>query len=258
MQRSLTILALVLSGCALPEYSADKQRSNAYNGDGSGAYQWLFCAPPQRAQTASVRLTTHLEFATYPQDPQPFVVRACNSNDPGCQSPVGPLSINAGEQVVFDLPTGFVGQLEFVSPSALPALYSLPDPLLEDVALAAPSIPSSDTLDELSAAANVKVDPQLGFVLTTVVDCSGEPLTGASVSGSSSASAIYFSNSLPDQTHRTTGVDGMAAFLNVVPGQVTVGGTYMSTNYPSAAVEAKAGWASFVQVHPRYIDPFDE
>lgn len=67
-------------------------------------------------------------------------------------------------------------------------------------------------------------EPENGIVLVIVLDCSGMPIQGATVSSTPEAGELVYagSNGVPDPQATSTGAQGLAYLLNVPAGSVTV------------------------------------
>lgn len=67
-------------------------------------------------------------------------------------------------------------------------------------------------------------EPDNGIVLVIVLDCSGMPIMGATVSSTPEAGEVVYAgdNGAPDPAATGTGAQGLAYLLNVPPGTVTV------------------------------------
>jgi len=70
-------------------------------------------------------------------------------------------------------------------------------------------------------------EPENGIVVVAVLDCSGTPIQGATVSSTPEAGEVVYAgaNGLPDPGATSTGAQGFAFLLNVPPGPVTVEAT---------------------------------
>ena len=70
-------------------------------------------------------------------------------------------------------------------------------------------------------------EPENGIVLVALLDCSGNPIQGGTVSSTPEAGEVVYAgdDGIPDPGATSTGVQGLAFLLNVPPGPVTVEAT---------------------------------
>lgn len=70
-------------------------------------------------------------------------------------------------------------------------------------------------------------DPENGIILIIVLDCSGQPVQGATVTSTPEAGAVVYADDtgVPDDAATATGAQGLAYLLNVPAGAVAVNAT---------------------------------
>jgi hypothetical protein len=70
-------------------------------------------------------------------------------------------------------------------------------------------------------------EPENGIVVVIVLDCVGQPITGATVSSTPEAGDVIYADNMgvPDDAATSTGAQGLAFLINVPAGPVTVNAT---------------------------------
>jgi hypothetical protein len=102
----------------------------------------------------------------------------------------------------------------------------------------------ADSLGVTQMAAN-------SALVVMVVDCSGNPVSGATVSTSLGATVYYDgSGSIPSATATSTNTDGIAIVFNVPPGTITVGALSQGIAFRAHSVTARAGTLTLTRVAP--------
>jgi len=135
-------------------------------------------------------------------------------------APVAPaLEVLYGEWAELEVPTGFAGVPELTNPDGS-ALEFLGRPIIADTRGYALIIPTPGTVQLLLALTQQDYDPEQGIFVITTRDCDRSPLAGVQVSNT----------------------------LNVPPGLVSVGATYLGKPMTPNSAIARGGWVSYVEV----------
>ncbi len=110
---------------------------------------------------------------------------------------------------------------------------------------------TSTTLAAVTASLGLTQSATKGTFIIMVVDCGGNPVTGATVS-TSPAGTVYYdgSNGIPSAAQTSTNADGLAVVFNVPAGSVTVGAQDHATTFRSHVVKARAGTFTLTRIAP--------
>ncbi|MEY4580914.1 MAG: hypothetical protein RL701_5617 [Pseudomonadota bacterium] len=108
-----------------------------------------------------------------------------------------------------------------------PALLFFNPPITNDVAtpIMLPLLPTLTAIDYTRAAGTKKVDPTLGSVFATAVDCRGRPTSGVTFgvsSGRPEFGILYPMDGVATPTSTTTDESGIGGLLGIPPGAQTV------------------------------------
>lgn len=121
-------------------------------------------------------------------------------------------------------------------------LYA-PGLIVEDFAHARAALIAPDTFTLLSdTLCGANQQPTNAAIISIVADANEDPVAGATV-GSSPGAAKYCYNQggFPNRNATGTDVDGIAYYLNVPPGKVTVNAMKPGLTFPSHPVMARPG-----------------
>jgi len=102
----------------------------------------------------------------------------------------------------------------------------------------------------LAAAAGVTPVAGNGFIGLVVTNCAGEPLAGATVTGSPAGTVRYNAGGAPSSTATSTADDGVAYIANVAAGNVTVKATASGHTLRQHVVNARADAITLTQIRP--------
>jgi hypothetical protein len=172
----------------------------------------------------------------------PGTVAACAITDPDCTSPLaGPLPWSDQQPAELVLPyrgfgEHFADRLEALVGGYRNRLYQVP-PIAQSITVSWPVYSASSMAAIVAGAGIPAQDVTKGFLGVSVLDCSGKPLKGMTVSTDPPADPFYFAS--PSGTE--TGDLGVAMFPNLAPGQVRVTGSLGGARYGSASVQVAAG-----------------
>lgn len=219
---------------------------------GGGADNPLECEAPEPNDQTTVKFSFAPTFAVPPDEPQPFVVKACRSLDPDCEAPVyGPVEVEALEVHDFEVPKNFDGFFEIENPDTRTALYYMGRALVEDTTGWNVTVPSEQTILALGAAAKRDVDLELGVLIAMARDCQLQPLAGVELQSSVDALRFYFYQTIPYTDETVTGPQGVVGFANAPIGAVKLSATAANgTELTPVLVRLKSGYVTFTEVFP--------
>lgn len=216
------------------------------------------CAPqdkPVAGQTVHYS-TKVVEFVSR-KPPAMLSVKACNTNDVACASPVASFEDKDGSGTIeLDLPSGFLGFFE-VKSDALPTLLYLTKPIVRDTTDRELQVSSANTVMLLSNTDGTMLDPERGLVLVEAFDCSGTPAGGVHFTESKGDSHPFFIvNRIPSSDVQTSVYDAdndiaAGGFINVQPGFVTFSARY-GVDGPQLGefnASVRAGTITFVDMY---------
>jgi hypothetical protein len=181
----------------------------------------LMCEAKTATPDTTVKFTFAPLFASPPENPKPFIVKACQQFDLDCKNPLfGPIDVEAGVPMDFEVPvgaagTGFIGYFDITNEATLHGLYFMGRAITVDTMGWAVRMPDAETVQNLGFFAQQDVDPNLGIVLSVTRDCEQLPLQGGTFSSSAGGDVFYIVNDLPNVNTTVTGPQGAAGFVNV-------------------------------------------
>lgn len=186
-------------------------------------------------------------------------VRACGVVDINCDSPVVEgLVVDAGGWVDVPLFEGFQGFFEIESPSTVPFLFYLTEPLPSESVTEFPlGVISLASLQPLVALAGLPFEPDTGIVAFRAFDCTGTLASGVSFTPEAETGGVpwYFVDGLPNTRVAATSADGLFGLANAPPGLAVVDPLTpdgLSIAGPQSLV-VRAGWLSAAFVRPRRV-----
>jgi hypothetical protein len=187
-------------------------------------------------------------------------VKLCRVTDEPCDAPIaGPLTTGADGLATFPgivpSPAGAGFYFEVTGASLFPALYFLdPEPIAADVTFAWSFVSAAAAM---GLNRGVPLDPSRGQIVLSIHGCFDPSAAGATLVGEgpgfdSFSVPIYLRNGLPVTGVTTTDQTGIAGFLNVKPGNVTLKAEVASTQQlvGSAVVFVRAGYVTYTVLPP--------
>ncbi|MEY2933976.1 MAG: hypothetical protein RL033_4725 [Pseudomonadota bacterium] len=176
-------------------------------------------------------------------------IRTCIRADVNCDNPLGEASSGVGVAQVSAY-EGFNGYLELTVPGMLPSLLFFAAPwsaeLLAELAGVPVGLLPQVSLQALGGVANVQLDPLAGVVAVTTLDCTAAYAGGVRLELDRGAIPYAFVDDLPVVNRDFTSAQGVAGFVNVMPGIVVVSGFRADVSEP-VSVESmlvRTGWVS--------------
>lgn len=116
-----------------------------------------------------------------------------------------------------------------------------PAPLAADFSGASVLMLTSSTRDLAGTVGQVSVDMTKAFIGLKVVDASGNPVMGATVSSTPAGTVRYNgTNGVPDKNATSTNADGVAYIFNPEPGQVMVSASKSGSTFHAHSINARA------------------
>jgi hypothetical protein len=220
---------------------------------GPGNDDPLMCEVVTPPPGTTVKYTFAPLFASPPDDPTPFSIKACQQFDLNCENPLfGPIEVEAGMPEDFEVPAGFIGYFDITNEATLHGLFFMGRAVNVDTMGWPVRMPDAETVMNLGFFAQQEVDPNLGIVLSVARDCNQLPLEGVTYSSSAGGDVFYIVNDLPNVNTTVTGPQGAAGFVNVPIGTsvlkvVTESGQELK---PVTVRLPGANTISFVEVFP--------
>jgi hypothetical protein len=235
--------------CVIPADAAGGE------GGGSDMPDPLMCTAAERSTEALVKYTFAPVYApgAEPQEPKPFVIKACGQLDLSCSNPVfGPLQVNAGEPQDFLVKPGFAGFFEIKNPDTIDGLLFLGRPVDQDTVGWGVTMPSPQVVAGLALATGENVDPELGLIVAVARDCDGAALERVTISNSKDGLGYYFVMTLPNTELTETGPQGAAGFANVPVGTTILTGVHNPSRHMlgPVSVRLKPNTVSFAEIWP--------
>ena len=216
----------------------------------------LGCTEAEPSTEKTVKLSFHISLTIPPEVKHPFVVKACGPLDPDCTGPVaGPIEVPFPDgamvaDATVDVPVGFQGSLQLISPDALPAQEFLGRPIVQDTQGYDLIIPAPLTVKFLLMATSQAYNPDQGIFVITTRDCSRQPLGGVVVTNSEGGTTFYFQMQSPQRSLMATTSEGAAGFVNVPAGLVSVAATLNGRQMTGTSAISRGGWVTYVEIFP--------
>ena len=176
-----------------------------------------------------------------------LVVRACDTSDPTCTTPISSGTTDATGSVTLPLRNeppddlGFDGYFDLVTADGLHELYFLSAPLTRSHATVPWVALSLTTFDNLASLAGVTLDPTRGHIAVDASDCLLAPASGVTFTATGTDSAthlLYYADGMLLGDAPGTDLTGLAFFLDVPVGSVTVQATPTALGTVSSTVSA--------------------
>jgi hypothetical protein len=166
--------------------------------------------------------------------PSPSVsLRVCSSYDFACGSTQAPISPDATTGLVkLTVPVPFAGYFEVTSPGAITTLLFPPAQLRDGYDYPLLRLIPLQTLAGYAATFGTTLDMNLGHLILEAFDCQHASAAGISEAIDlelPSTRRFYVRDGLPSKTATTTDAAGLAGYVNLATGTVTVTGTLAST-----------------------------
>jgi hypothetical protein len=203
-------------------------------------------------------------------------IHACNTLDVGCLSPITSNVISDdGGNAALQVPEAFTGYYELQATSFNPSILARGPQYHSE--LQAQSLAPTSLVQAGGALAGVQMDPNLGFVVVSVFDCTvtatgSKPAGGVTftIEGNTGPNEqiIYLANNYPTSgATQTDDVSGTALVFNVPVQPPTDGGpqsgatltlraSFAATGQEIRTVSAlvREGWVTYVDVRPDQAD----
>lgn len=184
--------------------------------------------------------------------PEGLTARACRRLDVDCLAPVvSGVTLADDNALHLQVPRGFDGFVELTSPTSVPTMYFVNQPMLVD------RVESFRLLNPLGQQAlatqvGVTLEPDLGHLLIRVFDCDGAPASGVRLSNDRGGEPFSFVNGLPNTGADVTTADGLGGFINVPPVLIVLQGLKVDDarviSTPSVSVRSQ--WFTYGDVEP--------
>jgi hypothetical protein len=176
----------------------------------------LMCETIVPTPGTTVKYTFAPLFASPPEEPTPFSIKACQQFDLNCENPLfGPIDVDAGVPRDFEVPAGFIGYFDITNAVTLHGLFFMGRAINVDTMGWPVRMPDAQTVKNLGFFAQQEVNPDLGIVLSVARDCDQAPLQDVTFSSSAGGDVFYIVNDLPNVNTTKTGPQGAAGFVNV-------------------------------------------
>jgi hypothetical protein len=190
---------------------------------------------------------------TASSDAAGVVVAAYKNSDPNTVVVMG--TTDATGMYSLMIPTGGTavdGFLKATLSGFLDVYLYPPKPLSADYDGASLNILNQSTLDLLSGTlCGSAQEATKGVIAVLVVDATDTAVAGATVTATpAAAKTCYNQGGLPNRNATMTDADGIAYFLNVPAGEVTVTATKAGTTYRNQKVNARAGAFTTTPIQP--------
>jgi hypothetical protein len=221
------------------------------------AERWMCEEEEAPTQSGTVRYSFKVvEFVTQAA-PKNLVVKACKTNDAGCDAPIATFNDTEGTgMVAFDLPMGFLGFFD-VRSDAVPALSYLTRAVTKDTVDRDLQVPSPSTVQLLASIEGVAAEPNKGIALLEAFDCTGTPAGGVQFTESKgTARPFYLVNHAPNQDATVSVYDAAnnvadGGFLNVQAGFVTFSARWGldGPQLGSFNAHVRAGTVTFIDMY---------
>jgi hypothetical protein len=212
----------------------------------------FICKAPTPSTLPTLKYSFAPLFASPPETPKPFSIKACNQLDLNCERPVfGPIDVSTGSPQEFEVPVGFTGYFEIHNPDTLDGLLFMGRPLQVDTVGWNVAMPSPEVVAQLAFATGEMVDPEKGLVLAVARDCNQVAVPGVTISSSKDGLQYYFVNSLPDTSLMKTGPQGAVGFANLEITTTILTGVHTSgKSFGPLSLRLKPHYISFGELFP--------
>lgn len=258
--RALLMLAcLVWSGCTELASGSDTLGVGSVRSREAGAPvdpRWVCLEEPGAASAIALGAEPVLTLA--PVDiasglpPDDLTARACQRLDVDCLTPVvSGVGLAADGAVHLPVPPGFDGFVELTSPSSVPTMYFVNQPMFAN------RVESFRLLNPLGLLAlatqgGVTLDPELGHLLIRTFDCEGAPAEGIQLSNDRGGQSFSFVAGLPSIGVDVTTADGLGGFVNVPPVLVVLRGRLVEDErvVGTPSVSVRRQWFTYGDVEP--------
>jgi|HubBroStandDraft_6_1064221.scaffolds.fasta_scaffold121092_3 hypothetical protein len=133
------------------------------------------------------------------------------------------------------------GYLDVTDGSDVETFVYPPAPIGADYTGAPVQMVTQATINELPILTSVTQSPSDALLGLEVVNGSGAPVSGATVTTTPAGSVFYDSSGgLPTKTQKTTNTDGVVFVFNVAPGSVSVMATGSGDTFKTHSITARA------------------
>jgi len=154
-------------------------------------------------------------------------LKSCLRADVACANPFSTATSDDAGRAPISLPYAFDGYWLLLpnDPETVNMLvYELPPPVKDDLATPTQTI-SRSNLSTLGSLMGVTIDPAMGQLSVSVVDCDGKRAAGVSIDVSplNEGSRIYYlENKIPNRQRTFTDENGFCGATNLTPGVVNI------------------------------------
>jgi hypothetical protein len=156
--------------------------------------------------------------------------RLCRKLDVACTDALSAAVVTDAEgKVGFEVPAGFDGYVRVEGTGTLPSMYFFNPPVARNISNIVLVMSSATTVSGLAALAGVTQDNGRGFVLLSVVDCTGVPASGVTLSSSPQdpqSRTFYAKEGFPSASATATDSSGYGGLMNASLGTLTLSASF--------------------------------
>ena len=181
--------------------------------------------------------------------------KRCRKIDVECDEPLGDVVLSDEDGLLgYVLETGFNGYLALSGAGISPSYYFFNPPVSRDETMPPIRLASPETVEALTQAVGMNLQPERGLVVLTAHDCLGEPLAGVSYpspDGDPDVVPFYSVGGLPTTETVATDESGYGGLLNVRAGTVPLTGVHAEHGVlEQFSVSVNRGALSYARVVP--------
>ena len=181
-----------------------------------------------QSSASTVTLSIRVVDVLTTQPPVDLQVKFCPKLDVDCSHPLdGTYYMDEMRRLVVELPTGFDGYVELMSPATIPALLFVTLPVSQNTVIAntLPMV-STEAFRGIAKALGTMLDlDKFGDVVALASDCSGAPAQGVRFEinrHTASTTPYYMVNNVPVGSAQATDAAGSGGFLNLASGFTSI------------------------------------
>jgi hypothetical protein len=123
-------------------------------------------------------------------------------------------------------------------------------PVVRDAASSSFILTSLTLLDFVAGTVSANQTSGRGAATLSIVDCDGNPVEGATVTGFGQTRVFYAVDGKPNAAATATSADGLAFVFDVVPGDVTINATVGGEALRANPIAIRANTVSLAQIAP--------
>ena len=191
-----------------------------------------------------------------------MVVKQCKRTDVDCTTPVDTQTTDSmGKATFAAVPVGAKGFEDYFELNEASYQPTLGFDIASSALQATPGASfgllmiSKQTWTLLTGVVGATPDPARGHVAFLAETCKGNRASGVAVTADAAdamSTLAYIVGALPSKTATETDASGVGAFVNVVPGPVTLGGKLVSSGATigTNSVFTRAGYVTLTNVIP--------